>query len=488
MNVRASVILPTFNGEKYLEATIRGILSQTFRSFEVFIFDDGSSDSTVEVIRDLTSERPSLFKVRLHRENRGVCEMISNMLEMCEGEIIFWLGQDDVWADGYLSAMVAALDLNPNAVAAFAEITIIDGSGKILEPAMFKHERLEGITRHQVFSKLLAGNFLCAPGSAFRRSSASSAMLGVNNERLQDFELWLNLIQSGDFIQATGARCSYRIHQTNLSNATRGRNQAAYETFACFSRILLSENCDDFIRALPEDQRDNWIIESTNNMLKFSRLNMMISPLVSAWLERLQQNCIGSASVLRALRAEIALGMQLFRKSYQLKEKNDSYQRYTCFKLPLLKNAGVFDHAYFDYLLSLGVFRDGRILPEDASGRVIYIGTADSLEESLSNADFSAAVERGDVIVTGDGEARHFGNCLRLPARFQALSDSDTNRIVGHLEDTVQMGLPPYLATHLDSKLERKIVLRFFWKKIKRFIPAVARTRIKKMVAKWADA
>jgi GT2 family glycosyltransferase len=484
MNVRASVILPTFNGEKYLEATIRSILSQTYREFETVIFDDGSSDATLEVIKKLTSERPSLFKIRSHRENRGIGEMIPSMLEVCEGEYIFQLGQDDVWAEDYLTTMVAALDRNPGASAVFAEITGIDSSGRILEGEIFKHRQLEELTMHQVFSKLLAGNFLCAPGSAFRRSLASNAMFGVNNERLQDFELWLNLIQESKFIYVSGARCSYREHRSNLSSISRGRSQLAYEAYACLARILLSERCDDFSSQLSSVRRDEWIVECVRNLLIISHVAPLVTPLTSLWLERLQQKSIGSRNVLRALRSEIALGMNLFRKCHQLRDEGETHKRYTDYARPFLRKVGDFDPEYFNYLLSLGVFQDGSDTCEDTSGRIVYIGKGDAIEKTLPNEMLSAALERGDVIVVAeDCEVKQWGNCLRLSAKSQTLSERDTHIIMGHLEDVVQIAFPPYM----DPEVERRILLRFFWNKFKIFIPKFARKNIKGFLSKRAN-
>ncbi len=88
-----SVIVPVFNGEKYLEATIKSILQQTFSDFELWLIDDGSTDSTPKMC-DALAEMDSRIKV-VHQKNGGVSAARNEGLLRAKGEYICFVDADD---------------------------------------------------------------------------------------------------------------------------------------------------------------------------------------------------------------------------------------------------------------------------------------------------------------------------------------------------------------------------------------------------------
>jgi succinoglycan biosynthesis protein ExoO len=89
-----SVILPVFNGEKFIAQSIHSVLGQTFADFELIIIDDASTDNTVEVIQKIKDSRINLIK---HRNNKGVCEARNTGLEVAKGAWIASIDADDLW-------------------------------------------------------------------------------------------------------------------------------------------------------------------------------------------------------------------------------------------------------------------------------------------------------------------------------------------------------------------------------------------------------
>ena len=98
-----SVIIPSYNHERFVGACIQSALNQTFQDFEIIITDDGSTDRTVKVIENFKDPRITLFK---HIRNQGVCVAANNCINHARGKYIAWLSSDDEWYPEKLGVQV----------------------------------------------------------------------------------------------------------------------------------------------------------------------------------------------------------------------------------------------------------------------------------------------------------------------------------------------------------------------------------------------
>ena len=93
MNEIISVLIPTFNREKYIKECIESILQQTYQNFKIIIYDDGSRDNTVAKIREIKDPRIIIYGDKV---NRGVSYARNKLLEFCDTEIACWQDSDDL--------------------------------------------------------------------------------------------------------------------------------------------------------------------------------------------------------------------------------------------------------------------------------------------------------------------------------------------------------------------------------------------------------
>jgi glycosyltransferase involved in cell wall biosynthesis len=122
--VRVSVIIPVYNSERTIGNAIRTALAQDFAAYEVIVIDDGSTDSTPEIIMSFDS------RVRyIRQDNRGPAAARNAGARVSRGEYLAFLDADDEWLPSKLERMVTALDDNPNAVLAFSNFIGIDSAG-----------------------------------------------------------------------------------------------------------------------------------------------------------------------------------------------------------------------------------------------------------------------------------------------------------------------------------------------------------------------
>ena len=94
-----SVLIPTYNAEKIVGETIKSILSQDYKNFELVIQDDVSKDDTLKVVRDIKDDRIKIYK---NKTNLGYPGNIEAGRKNCKGEILFLMGNDDILASGTL--------------------------------------------------------------------------------------------------------------------------------------------------------------------------------------------------------------------------------------------------------------------------------------------------------------------------------------------------------------------------------------------------
>jgi glycosyltransferase involved in cell wall biosynthesis len=122
-NPLVSVIIPAFNGMRYIGDAIRSVLDQDYRPIEVIVVDDGSSDGTGEVVARFSEVRC------LQQENRGPGAARNLGIRESRGPILAFLDQDDEWLPGKLRAQVAALDRDPDIgfTLSLSEWVLLDG-------------------------------------------------------------------------------------------------------------------------------------------------------------------------------------------------------------------------------------------------------------------------------------------------------------------------------------------------------------------------
>jgi glycosyltransferase involved in cell wall biosynthesis len=84
-NPKISVLMPSYNHERFIEVAIRSVLAQTYTDYELIIVDDGSSDNSCEKIAGISDPR---IKVKILRKNVGACEAMNIALAMSKGAYI----------------------------------------------------------------------------------------------------------------------------------------------------------------------------------------------------------------------------------------------------------------------------------------------------------------------------------------------------------------------------------------------------------------
>ena len=126
-----SVLIPTYNVEKYVESAVRSILEQTYTNIEVIIVDDCSTDNTYTILKKL-SQIDGRVKLFRNDRNLKICQTLNKGLSYANGSYIARMDGDDISRPNRLELLKRFLDENPNIDLVGSQTELIDSNGKIL--------------------------------------------------------------------------------------------------------------------------------------------------------------------------------------------------------------------------------------------------------------------------------------------------------------------------------------------------------------------
>jgi len=124
-----SVIIPVYNGEKYLAETLQSILAQTYRPFEIIVVDDGSTDRSAAIARSF----PDVHCHSQTNQGHGAARNIG--IDKARGELLAFCDADDLWMVDKLESQVALLNENPSAGFALGRMKILLDPGAVWPPS-----------------------------------------------------------------------------------------------------------------------------------------------------------------------------------------------------------------------------------------------------------------------------------------------------------------------------------------------------------------
>ena len=241
--------MTTYNGEKYVIEQLNSIVRQSRQPTEVLIFDDCSSDNTVDIIRSYIKEkRLDFFHLYVNKVNLGWKRNFINAINSASGDIIFTADQDDIWMFDKIEKMTDVISAND-------KINLLACNYEILNMRKEKNVEKKQICSMKntgaVFPVVIDRNFhlVMRPGCTycFRKDFASSALKMWQENLAHDQLLWgCAVINKGLFIYDT-VLMKFRRHNSNATGfsklgTTRKKREAASVLNACFFEHLYNES------------------------------------------------------------------------------------------------------------------------------------------------------------------------------------------------------------------------------------------------------
>jgi glycosyltransferase involved in cell wall biosynthesis len=219
---QVSVLMPVYDGERFLAEAVESILGQSFGDFEFLIFDDGSTDGSLEILAAYARRDP---RIRLElRAHRGLIATLNEGIELARAGLIARMDADDVALPGRLARQVDYMRDHPECVALGSCVLIVDPQGRPICEFGRATAHAEIDAAH--LSGL--GGMLAHPAAMLRRS-ALMALGGYRSgfDHAEDRDLFLRLAELGCLANLPEVLLHYRVHLGSVGHTSLGEQRRA---------------------------------------------------------------------------------------------------------------------------------------------------------------------------------------------------------------------------------------------------------------------
>ncbi len=218
---KISVILPVYNGEKYLDESIQSILSQTFRDFEFIIINDGSTDNTLKIIKKYKKNDRRIILID-NKRNKGASESFNTGLKKSSGKYISCFCADDISHPKKLEIEFKYLENNPY-------IFLVGSSGIYINEKGGEIRRFRKYDNYKMLAwRLRKSCSIIFPSILFRNEGA--AYLDNNFSPADDYNLYFELLKKGkNLTNIPPFLVKIRVHSESLSSSKNKKQGEAKE-------------------------------------------------------------------------------------------------------------------------------------------------------------------------------------------------------------------------------------------------------------------
>ena len=221
-----SVIVPCYNHEKYVEQTIESIVNQTYKNIELIVIDDGSKDSSPEILEKLSKKYNFYFE---RQENMGLPATLNKMIKMAQGEYISLIASDDVKTLDKIEILVNEfIQLSDEYAVVFGEAKIIDDNGiekcvnydnevvcEFIKQQLLKRPEIDFKKNFGSYNTLLIDNYLPAMTTLIRKKVIIEAGYYDEDISIEDWSMWLKIARKYKFKYVDSIVAYYRLHDSN---------------------------------------------------------------------------------------------------------------------------------------------------------------------------------------------------------------------------------------------------------------------------------
>ncbi len=207
---KVTIVLPTYNGEKYIRESIDSILSQTYTDWELIIVNDCSTDNTPKIIQQYSREDKRI-RIINNSVNKKLPESLNIGFKYASGEYFTWTSDDNVYEKDAIQKMTEYLNNNSEIPMVRADMFLIDENGEVISESQ-KYD----------YPKMFINNCV---GACFMYRRSVAQQVGQYDETLfcvEDYDYWIRIMeQYGTIGNIKEFLYRYRWHPGSLSSTKR---------------------------------------------------------------------------------------------------------------------------------------------------------------------------------------------------------------------------------------------------------------------------
>lgn len=213
---RVSIVIPAYNASAYLAETLTSVCSSTFRDIEIVVVDDGSTDTTSNVVKTIAKVD---HRVRLiSQPNCGMSTARNRGIDSSASEYVALIDSDDIWHPEKLRWQLQRLQDHPDHEFSYTGFTTFSGAA----PDHFKNEQRAGNIDHDksgwVYHHLILDNLALPSSVLFSRKAWNTlGPFRCDNQKTDDWEFLVRASQNFKFMRLAESMVLYRQHPQSLS-------------------------------------------------------------------------------------------------------------------------------------------------------------------------------------------------------------------------------------------------------------------------------
>ena len=205
-----SIVMPVYNREKYITASVKSILSQTFTNFEFIIVNDGSTDKTVEIIKSFNDKRILLVE---NEQNRGIVYSRNRGLALAKGEYIGMFDSDDIAYPEKFEKQIQFLKNNTDVGMVGSWVKHIDENGIIQQTKWKLKAKPEFIPAIMLFR-----NYFVQATVVIRKTALPQNGYSKGFDIVEDSKMWFDVSLKNKVANIQEYLLNYRVHTGGISN------------------------------------------------------------------------------------------------------------------------------------------------------------------------------------------------------------------------------------------------------------------------------
>lgn len=240
LNELVSVIIPVYNGEKFVASSIESALKQTYNPVEIIVINDGSTDGTQEVLNQFEGRI-----IVIQQKNAGQADARNHGLTIAKGKYIALLDSDDLFVPEKLEKQISFLK-NGNLDMVCSNFETIDASNNKLKNISAPH-----FHSSNTLATFITGNFICTSTLLLKKEWIQKAgNFDTNMKGAEDGDLWFRMLVNGARLEVIHETLvKYRVHEENFSGRFSHMNQfralANRKQYQLLKEKMLFSSVDD---------------------------------------------------------------------------------------------------------------------------------------------------------------------------------------------------------------------------------------------------
>jgi len=220
-----SVFLITYNQEDFIESAIQSVLDQDYENLEIVIGDDCSTDNTWRVVQEYQKKFPEKIIAFRNQRTLGITGNSNEVLRRCRGKYIAYLGGDDLFLPGKITAQAAVMEGDPNIVLCYHDVEVFNSEDnrtlRYWNQGPHSAKPIVGLASHVAIELVAKGTFMAAVSVMVRRDAIPSSGYDSRIPVASDWLMWIEVLAGApagsrvEFIPQVLAR--YRRHDANVT-------------------------------------------------------------------------------------------------------------------------------------------------------------------------------------------------------------------------------------------------------------------------------